>query len=107
IHVSTSNIKFILCNAYNIPNSNQTICELKSFMQMLDPDIPVLLLGDFNKHHALWAGPHVPERCVASDMEDFIQLLAETGLELSLPPGMPTFTSAAHKTTSTIDLVFA
>ncbi|PBK59868.1 hypothetical protein ARMSODRAFT_1027065 [Armillaria solidipes] len=107
LRISTSDTEFILCNAYNIPESNKTIRELRSFFNAQDADTPTLLLGDFNKHHALWAGPHVPDRCAASDSEELIQLLAELGLELTLPPGTPTFTSAAHKTTSTLDLVFA
>ncbi len=40
-------------------------------------------------------------------MEDLLQLLTELGLDLCLPAGTPTYVSAAHKTTSMIDLVFA
>ncbi len=107
IKVKTSNSDFILCNVYNIPNSNNTIHELRDYFSNHDPDIPVLFIGDFNKHHALWAGPHHPERCATSDTEDFLQLLADLGMDLYLPAGTPTYISAAHKTTSTIDLVFA
>ena len=67
----------------------------------------MLLLGDFNKHHALWAGPNHSLRCNRSDTEDFIDLLVTHDLSLCMAPGTPTFTSPSHKTTSTIDLVFA
>ncbi|KAK0230571.1 hypothetical protein IW262DRAFT_1453490 [Armillaria fumosa] len=88
IRIRTDDIEFTLCNAYNIPDSDKTIGKLQPFLNSQDEeDILVLLL--------------------ASDTEDFLQLLAESGLELVLPPGTPTFTSVAHKTMSTIDLAFA
>ncbi len=107
IKVMMSGPEFILCNIYNIPNSNNTIHELRNYFSNHDPDIPILFIGDFNKHHVLWAGPHYLERCATSNTEDLLQLLAELGLDLCLPAGTPMYVLAAHKTTSTIDLVFA
>lgn len=46
-------MEFILCNIYNIPNSNNTIHKLHDYFSDHDPEIPVLFIGDFNKHHAL------------------------------------------------------
>ncbi|KAK0502432.1 hypothetical protein EDD18DRAFT_1100877 [Armillaria luteobubalina] len=108
IHLQTKEMAFILCNTYNVPNSNKTIRKLKTFFSLQNiVNMPILLMGDFNKHHVLWPGPHVPERCTISDSEEFIQLLGKTGLELSLPLGTPTFTLVAHKIMLTINLTFA
>jgi len=65
------------------------------------------MLGDFNKHHALWAGPLEPTRTNASDSESLLALLAKLHMDLCTPPGQKTFFSEAHKTWSTLNLVFS
>ncbi|KAE9385647.1 hypothetical protein BT96DRAFT_949695 [Gymnopus androsaceus JB14] len=93
IHVVTAELLFTICNAYNIPNLNNTIDELAQHFCNHNLNISVLLLGNFNKHHAWWAGPNHPARCTWRNLEDFTKLLVDLGMELCLPPGTPTFTS--------------
>lgn len=64
-----------------------------------------MLVGDFNKHDPLWAGPMQPARSARSAADPLIDIILRHGLELCLEPGTPTFMSSAHRTWSTLDLL--
>jgi Endonuclease-reverse transcriptase len=62
-----------------------------------------LVVGDFNLHHPLWAGPEYPHTDAAAT--DLIDLMDDRGLEQLVPPGTTTYETRGAKTT--IDLVWA
>ena len=108
IKFTFSDFSLSIFSIYNPPNTDLSIPPTRAALR--DPmllDTPSLLLGDFNMHHPLWAGPTVPQRTDRSDADALLQLLADFDLTLALPPGTPTCLSDAHQTWSTIDLVFA
>lgn len=65
-----------------------------------------MLVGDFNKHDPLWAGPMHPARSARSTADPLIDIVLRHGLALCFEPGTPTFLSAVHRTWSTLDLFF-
>ena len=96
---------FLLASIYNPPKTDTS---LRTLQQVLaTATFPMILAGDFNQHHPLWAGPNHPAQTRASDTTTLLQILHDFQLDLCLPPGTPTFLSDAHHTWSTIDLVFA
>ncbi len=107
ISFSFPNFSFSLFSIYNPPQLNSSIVLLTRFFKQNAAQAPIILMGDFNSHHPLWAGPHVPRRTQRSKSEPLIELLAELDLTLCLPPGTPTYLSDSHKRWSTLDLVFA
>lgn len=100
-------VSFCLFSIYNPPSTTATIDSLETHLRRNPPHIPIILSGDFNLHHPLWSGPRSPKRSQRSHTEPLIHLLSELDLTLCLPPSTPTFLSDAHKTWSTLDLVFA
>ncbi len=64
-------------------------------------------MGDFNKHDVLWEGLSRLHLCDSSDPEELLAPPAREKLKLLLSPGTVTFIHRAHKTESTLDLVFA
>ncbi|KAJ7851775.1 hypothetical protein B0H14DRAFT_3451084 [Mycena olivaceomarginata] len=64
-----------------------------------------VILGDLNKHHALWSGPLHPERTAGSDTALLLDVMTTYGLHQCVKAGTPTYFSPVHHTTSTIDLV--
>ncbi len=95
-------------SVYNPPDSNSSISFLQSALR--GPNVsgsPCILAGDFNLHHPLWSGSNMPQRTRRSDAARLLQVLAEHTLLPALPEGTPTFFSEAHRTWSTLDLVFA
>lgn len=110
IRIRISNLFISLFNIYNPPNSSQTIDTLQTHLQ--DPRTgpsatdALMLIGDFNKHDPLWAGPLHPRRTKGDASDSLVDILVRHGLELCLEPGTPTFMSPAHRTWSTLDLLF-
>lgn len=98
-----------LFNVYNPPNCSQTIEILAEFVVSSNGPLSdsYLLVGDFNKHDSLWAGPLHSERSSRSKADSLVDLIIRLGLELCFEPGTPTFFSAAHRTWSTLDLCLA
>lgn len=65
-----------------------------------------MLVGDFNKHDPLWSGPLHPYRTKRDPADTLIDIILRHGLGLCLEPGTPTYLSPAHRTWSTLDLLF-
>jgi ribonuclease HI len=97
-----------LFSVYSPPTSLATIHTLRTHLETYSHDDSLILTGDFNQHHPIWSGTNNSQRTQHSSTQipPFIQLLAEFNLDQCLPAGTPTFFSDAHKTWSTIDLVF-
>lgn len=53
MEVTTVNLTFLICNIYNVPESNTTINELQKHFEQYLPHTPVFFISDFNKHYAL------------------------------------------------------
>ena len=91
-------------NIYNDCVKNDTILQLEAFSQQRltapsrpsatnESSRPILWLGDFNRHHPHWDDPtdtRLFTRPAIHDAEIFISAVAELGLNLALPPGIPT-----------------
>ena len=93
--------KLTLINVYNDCNSNETIRLLTEFHSRHHAAIyqtnrgtaHVLWVGDFNRHHPYWDDPHdirlfTNEATEAA--EKLIEAVADAGLDLALPSGIPT-----------------
>ena len=68
-----------------------------------------LWVGDFNRHHPYWDDPgddrlFTREATLAAEL--LIDAVADTGLELALPQGLPTHCHSATKRWSRLDQVF-
>ncbi len=71
----------------------------------LDLDMPMMITGDYNMHHALWALEGQQESPWA---EQLIEWMVERGLLMMNAKGVPTFFSRSNNgAESVIDLTFA
>jgi len=95
-----------IVNVYNPPNTDSAITDLEAWYHTSLHCRNTIWASDFNKHHPLWSGHSVPERCQRSDCERLLQLLLCYDLSLRLPAGTLTYQSDCHETWSTLDLVF-
>ena len=91
-----------LYNIYNDCVRNDTINLLDTFTRSLPNNPPLgrrensnatLWLGDFNQHHPHWDNPadtRLFTRTALDNAEAPISVIAGLGLDLALPPGIPT-----------------
>ena len=95
-------------NIYNPPDSNSALIDLHEWLitHPTSDTSNMVWAGDFNKHNPIWTAPEYHARCCCSNSELLLQLLADHKMILGLPPGTLTYHSDAHKTWSTLDLVF-
>lgn len=109
IRIHLNDLFISLFNIYNPPNSSHTIETLQAHLQNFrtgpDSQDALLLVGDFNKHDPLWAGPLHPQRTARSSANPLIDIIIRHGLELCFEPGTPTYLSPAHRSWSTLDLL--
>ena len=109
--------KLTVFNIYNDGNSNDTISKLTDFHHRNRATIErtdkgsahVLWMGDFNRHHPYWDDPNdtrlfTNEAIGAS--ESLIEAVAEAGLKLALPSGIPTHKHNVTKKWTRLDQVF-
>ena len=109
--------KITIFNIYNDCDNNDTIKLLSryynrnrtSLEQTQVGTASVLWLGDFNRHHPLWDDPNddrlfTPEAMDAAEV--LIEAIADIGLELTLPSGIPTHQHNVTKGWSRLDQVF-
>ena len=109
--------KLTIFNVYNDCTSDDTICQLTEFhtrnqaelTQSNSGEVHVLWLGDFNRHHLYWDDHH-NDRLFTSEAiraaEKLIEAVADVGLELALPSGIPTHRHNVTKRWSRLDQVF-
>ena len=114
-----------LYNIYNDCDSNDTITELEAFSRsraintsantIANANVntttprPTLWLGDFNRHHPHWDDPsdtRLFTRQAIHNAEILISAVAELGLDLALPPGIPTHLHNVSKKWTRLDQVF-
>ena len=106
-----------IVNVYNDCESDETVRLLTEFHQanQAEPErtgngtTHTLWLGDFNRHHPYWDDPN-DTRLFTSEAtraaEKLIEAVAEAGLDLALPSGIPTHRHNATKKWSRLDQVF-
>jgi exonuclease III len=110
-----------LVNIYNDCEKNDTIRLLEAFTQSNlnplnehtdgnEPNTKALIwLGDFNRHYPHWDNPsdtRLFTRAALNDAETLISAVAEAGLDLALPPGIPTHLHNVTKRWTRLDHVF-
>jgi hypothetical protein len=69
----------------------------------------IIWLGDFNCHHPYWDDPsdtRLFTRAALKDVETLISAIAEVGLDLALPPGIPTHLHNISKRWTRLDHFF-
>jgi hypothetical protein len=107
-------------NIYNDCEKNDTIHQLEAFSQACTNSSnrtnannkgikSILWLGDFNRHHPHWDDPANTRLFTSSaicDAEILITAVAELGLDLALPPGIPTHLHNATKKWTRLNQVF-
>jgi hypothetical protein len=109
-------------NIYNNCEKNDTIHQLETISQSHTNSPsrannnnsntgakPILWLGDFNRHHPHWDDPadtRLFTRSAIHNAEILITAVAELGLDLVLPPGIPTHLHNVTKKWTRLDQVF-
>ena len=104
-------------NIYNDCEKNDTVIQLEKFTQALialaDRNAgsakPVLWIGDFNRHHPHWDNPkdtRLFTKTAIDNAELLISAVAGLGLDLVLPPGIPTHLHNVTKKWTRLDQVF-
>ncbi|EED11577.1 reverse transcriptase, putative [Talaromyces stipitatus ATCC 10500] len=90
-------------NVYNPGVNSNEESVISALQTAMAPRAQYIVLGDFNRHHPLWAGTRYQH--VDEEATELIDLMDEHRLEQLLPPGTITYERANAK--STIDLVWA
>jgi ribonuclease HI/exonuclease III len=109
--------KLTILNIYNDGKDNATIQMLSKYHNenatLLERtgelDAHVIWLGDFNRHHPHWDDPADTRLFTPAAMEaaeTLIEAVADAGLELVLPSGIPTHYHNVTKRWSRLDQVF-
>jgi len=109
--------KITIFNIYSNCDNNDTIKLLSNYYsrnraQLEHADTGaahIIWLGDFNRHHPLWDDPDddrlfTPNAVYAA--EELIEAIADTGLELALPSGIPMHQHNVTKSWTRLDQVF-
>jgi hypothetical protein len=94
----------IFINVYN-PSDDSALPSLRQYLEQ-NPQVVrrcelIIMAGDFNCHHPLWNPPSYTRHDEEAD--NLIELAANMGLNLLIPPGTITFPNAE----TAIDLVWA
>jgi ribonuclease HI len=92
----------MLYNIYNDCNHNDSLTVLNH--SLLDnPPTPadhMLWLGDFNRHHPLWESENNRHlNSSENELQPLLDLIRDHNMDLSLPPGLPTFETVTHNWT--------
>lgn len=106
-----------IINIYNDGNSNETIAKLNKHHRDRNKESAhrenggkhTLWLGDFNRHHPHWDDPgdvRLFTREAIKESETLIEAVAEAGLVMMLPSGIPTHLHNVTKRWSRLDNVF-
>ena len=113
--------ELLLYNIYNDCTTNDTVIQLETFNRTRpSPNRsningnnsntqPTIWLGDFNRHHPHWDNPNDTRlftKAAIQDAEVLINVIAEMGLDLALPPGIPTHLHNVSKKWTRLDHVF-
>ena len=104
-------------NVYNDCNNNDTIHKLGRHNQDQETDPRrntnstkhILWLGDFNRHHPHWDDPsdtRLFTKLAMSNAEILISAVADAGLDLALPSGIPTHLHNVTKKWTCLDHIF-
>lgn len=108
----------MLYNIYNDCEKNDTINMLETFAhsplgdhsnRSRENSKATLWLGDFNRHHLHWDDPadtRLFTRTAIDNAESLISAIAGLGLDLALPPGIPTHLHNVTKKWTRLDQVF-
>ena len=107
----------VVINVYNEGNSSKTVKLLTKFHREHrnasargeSGNTHIIWLGDFNRHHPHWDNPNDTRlftREALREVEILIEALAEVGLKLALPSGIPTHVHNVTKRWSRLDHVF-
>ena len=117
IHLKGTWGELTIFNIYNDCDTNNTIKQLEDFSQAHinpprrgeDNTTPIIWLGDFNRHHPHWddlADTRLFTRSALSNAELLISAVAGLGLDLALPPGIPTHLHNVTKKWTRLDQVY-
>ena len=109
--------KLTLFNVYNDCKKNDTVQALETFTHSLIAHIDrnselsdaIIWLGDFNRHHLHWdnlADTRLFTRSAIDNAELLISAVAGLGLDLALPPGIPSHLHSVSKKWTRLDQVF-
>src|SRR5215469_6741495 len=97
IDIIMENISFTLLNCYIPPNVHNYISDLKTTVDNLQRNNPLLMLGDFNSHHPFWNCTNMDKK--GKELFNFI-----SSYDLFLINGpQATYFSEQYNSFSTID----
>ena len=75
-----------------------------------NPELEVILTGDFNRWDSLWGGRERWGDTRQGEANEIVHLMSDLDLQLLLPPETPTYHSTSQEgivNASTLDLIFA
>ena len=111
--------KLTIFNIYNDCNHDDTLELLSKYHKAHYKELlgntetqskhHVVWVGDFNRHHPHWDNPldtRLFTRTAISNAEALISAVTEAGLDLALPPGIPTHLHNVTKCWTRLDQVF-
>src|SRR6266481_1831264 len=85
-HPDDDTVPITIFNIYNPPNSNLMLDAVSSWITSLPAPPPCMFwVGDFNKHHLMWAGAEHPQRCAGNSVEALTKAILQFGLSLCSP----------------------
>lgn len=104
-----------LFNLYNACEHAETTTALAKYLSEsaaeADTSITVydIWAGDFNRHDPMWENPQFKQLFTQKHLDDaevVINMLADYGMEMALPPGIPTLEHMVSKELHRVDQVF-
>ncbi|OBZ77095.1 putative RNA-directed DNA polymerase from transposon X-element [Grifola frondosa] len=112
ITISTNSTPVHIFNAYIEGDKDRALHALSRATQHLTPETlegRIIWAGDFNRHHPLWdseANNHLFTTENLDRAQVLLNMVAELGLEMTLPQGIPTLEAARTKNLTRPDNVF-
>ena len=107
--------RILIYDIYNDCNNNDTITRLGTHLASApqraqsEGDSYSIWCGDFNRHHPLWDeewNHHLFTAAALREADKLLMLLADYGMEMALPKGIPTLEAMASKNWTRLDNVF-
>src|SRR6266481_7713720 len=115
VQIRTAQGRVTIFNVYNDCTHLETMHKMRSFLfdqhstLMLQESDHLVWCGDFNCHHPMWdeeSNSHLFTTAATARADPLISLLADFGMVMALPKGVPTLQSLATGNWTRVDNVF-
>jgi endonuclease/exonuclease/phosphatase family metal-dependent hydrolase len=112
-HVSRGKIRIF--NVYNDCMHSESIDAVKQYFrtrearELEEKGVEDVWVGDFNRHHPMWDEAHNSHLFTAANLdtaEELLEVVAERGMEMTLPKGLPTLEARVMHNLTRPDNIF-